>query len=278
MFRHCAWMSTGTAVWVHHRSARRWGEPPPFGRRERARVRRVPGAARLRALRHVRVEVAGGLQPGGPGYGEDNRISNPRGKGEESSIRRRCRPGSGARRRAVRGRHRRRQHAAPAQRRDLRGHPRAHARASSAWPMRTAATAPRPHPATRPRSPMSSADSRAPATRPSGTRSTSRPGSRTPRPTIAARGCRRRMSEAAPTIVVVRFSGSGNVTAPLIATNDIQIPPPGGARNGDERLRARGLARRRPAAGRTDRAGPARHLPVHAEDPAGRRTWAPPAC
>ena len=31
---------------------------------------------------------------------------------------------------------------------------------------------------------------------------------------------------------VVRFSGSGNVTLPLIATSDIQIPPPGGAGTG----------------------------------------------
>ena len=32
--------------------------------------------------------------------------------------------------------------------------------------------------------------------------------------------------------LVAQFSGSGNVTAPLIASSDIQIPPPGGAGSG----------------------------------------------
>ena len=181
------------------------------------------------------------------GRGQPN--YHPRGKGEESSIRRRCRPGSGARRRAVRGRRRRGQHAAPAQGRHPGRHARAHADVPARSPTRTTATARPPRPATRPRSPMSSGASRAPATRPSGTRSTFARWEQNGPATLAARGpaavCRghrrgARLRRAAVLRLRQRDRAAGR---PRTTSRSRRRAGPGA---GTERLRARGLAGRRP--------------------------------
>ena len=149
------------------------------------------------------------------------------------------------------------------------GHPRAHARLPARRPTRTAATAPPPLPATRPRSPMSSAASRARATRRSGTSSTSPPGSRTAPPSSSARVQTRRIRKPD------RLRACPSSPAP--ATSPRRCSPRTTSRSRRRacpaRVRAAASARTGPpATGRSPDGSrcPARHLPVRAEDPAGQ--------